>query len=111
MASGKAANIEQPVDLPSGWKWIQWKVENADELAVFLEDFVVRMRRAPGDHMLIQAPGGLMTLQLSPGDVLVIRPAVDDSGEQLGVIKSSHSDEFKESETPHLILPGSTTQH
>ena len=106
MGRGKSSGIEAPVDLPSGWKWVLWKVENPDELAIFLEDFVVRMRRAPGDHMLIQSPGAHgMNLQLSPGDVLVCRPAEDDSGEQLGVIKSKLSDEFKESETPHLILP------
>jgi hypothetical protein len=47
-----------------------------------------------------------MNLQLSPGDVLVILPATDNTGEKLGVVKSSLSDQFKESETPHLILPG-----
>lgn len=107
MGRGKASQLEQKIELPKGWRGVQWLVENADELAVFLEPFMVRMRRAPGDHMLIQSPGPHgMNLQLSPGDVLVVRPALDDSGEQLGVVKSSLSDELKESETPHLILPG-----
>jgi hypothetical protein len=106
MGRGKASGFDDPVDLPKGWKWVQWRVENADELAVFLEDFVVRMRRAPGDHMLIQSPGDRgMNLQLSPGDVLVIRPAEDESGEQLGVIHSPQAVEYRESEEPHLILP------
>lgn len=106
MGRGKAAGIAEPTDIPKGWKWVQWRVENPDELAVFLEDFVVRMRRAPGDHMLIQSPskGPLpgMNLQLSPGDCLVIRPAEDDSGEQLAVIHSSAAVHHRESE---LILP------
>lgn len=107
MGRGKASQLEQNIELPKGWRGVQWLVENADELAVFLEPFVVRMRRAPGDHMLIQSPGAHgMNLQLSPGDVLVILPATDNTGEKLGVVKSSLSDQFKESETPHLILPG-----
>ena len=106
MGRGKASGIAAPVDLPKGWRWVQWKVENPDELAEFLEPFVVRMRRAPGDHMLIQSPGPHgMNLQLSPGDVLVCRPAEDDSGEQLAVIHSAQAREYRESETPHLILP------
>jgi hypothetical protein len=105
MGRGKAARIDDNLNVPDGWRYVQWRVENADELAVFLEDFVVRMRRAPGDHMLIQGAGGGLSLQLSPGDCLVIRPALDDSGEQLGVIRSKLSHYFKESENPELILP------
>jgi len=95
---GKAAQID-PIDVPKGWKYVQWKVENPDELAVFLEPFVVRMRRAPGDHMLIQSPGG-MNLQLSPGDCLVIKPAtIDCPNEQLGVIHSPMAKHHRESES------------
>lgn len=109
MGRGKAAALSSklgPVELPPGWRGIQWRVENPDELAVFLEDFVVRMRRAPGDLMLIQSAGGSkMNLTLYPGDILVVAPKVDDSGERLGVVRSALAHHFAESETPHLILP------
>lgn len=91
------------VEIPNGWKYIQWRVENADELAIFLEDYDVRMRRMPGDGMLVQGRLNGMNLQLMPGDCLVIRPAQDDSGEQLGVIHSAKAREFRESETLHLV--------
>lgn len=90
------------VDVPKGWKAIQWVVENADDLAIFLEDYDVRMRRIPGHGMLIQGRTTGMNLQLMPGDALVIRPALDDSGEQLGVIYSANAIEHRESETLHL---------
>jgi len=99
---GKASRIDAPTDLPAGWKFIQWKVENADELVVFLEPYDVRMRRAPGDHMLIQGRHTGMNLQLSPGDCLVIKPATDDTGEQLGMIHSASAIYHRESETLHL---------
>ena len=109
MGRGKAASLSSalgPVELPDGWRGIQWRVENPDELAVFLEDFMVRMRRAPGDLMLVQSPGEKgLNLTLYPGDILVIRPALDDSGEQLGIVRSKLAHHFAESETPELILP------
>ena len=109
MGRGKAASLSSalgPVELPYGWRGIQWRVENPDELAVFLEDFMVRMRRAPGDLMLIQSPGEKgLNLTLYPGDILVIRPALDDSGEQLGLVRSKLAHHFANSETPELILP------
>jgi hypothetical protein len=109
MGRGKAAALESklgPVELPAGWRGVQWRVENADELAVFLEEHIVRMRRAPGDLMLIQSPGEKgLNLTLYPGDVLVIAPNANDSGERLGVVRSQLAHHFAESETPELILP------
>lgn len=102
MGRGKAAGIDAPVDLPKGWRWVQWRVENIDELARFLEGFDVRMRPIPGDGMLVQARYTHMNLQLSPGDVLIVKPAVDDSGEQLGMIHAKTAIEHRESEDLHL---------
>jgi hypothetical protein len=110
MGEGKASYLRGQIpDLPKGVKWVQWLVENPDELAVFLEDFVVRMRRAPGDLMLVQAPSvngaRQWSLTLYPGDCLVRLPATDDRGDQLGVIRSKLARDFAESETPELIIP------
>lgn len=107
MGKGKASYLKQHLpNMPKGWKWVQWLVENPDELAVFLEDHVVRMRRAPGDLMLVQSPGERgMNLTLYPGDVLVLAPTPDGSGERLGVVRSELAKHFAESETPELIIP------
>jgi hypothetical protein len=102
MGRGKASGIDDPVDLPKGWRWIQWRVENDGELVEFLEGFDVRMRRAPGDHMLVQARHTGLNLQLSPGDCLVIKPATDSEPEQLGLIHSKNAIHHRESETLHL---------
>ena len=102
MGRGFASQIDQNVKVPDGWRYVQWLVENPDELAVFLEPYDVRMRRIPGNGMLVQARHTGMNLQLMPGDCLVIRPATDDSGEQLGVIYSPMAKEHRESETLHL---------
>lgn len=99
----KPNGVSDEIDLPKGWRAIQWQVENADDLAVFLEDYDVRMRRMPGDGMLIQGRHKGMSIQLMPGCCLVIRPAEDDSGEQLGVIHGPNYAEYVESETLHLV--------
>lgn len=106
MGKGKASYLRQHLpEIPKGWKWTQWLVENPDELAVFLEDFVVRMRRGANDMMLIQSPGDKgMNLMLYPGDVLVIAPT-SEGGERLGVVRSALAHHFAESETPDLIIP------
>ena len=102
MGRGKAAGIDAPVDLPAGWRYVQWRVENIGELQRFLEDFDVRLRPAPGDHMLVQGKYTGMDLQLSPGDCLIIKPAEDDSGEQIGMIHSKNAIHHRESETLHF---------
>ena len=102
MGRGKASKIDDPVDLPAGWKYIQWRVENAEDLAIFLEEWDVRMRRAPGDHMLVQGRYTGLSLQLSPGDILIIKPATDSWPEQRGMIHSKNAIHHRESETLHL---------
>jgi hypothetical protein len=107
---GKASKFDTPVDLPEGWEWIQWQVENIDAIVQFLDAFVVRFRKAPGDMLLIQSPGRL-NATLYPGDCIVIRPAVDDSGDQFGIVRSKLAKHFANSETPHLIVPGVSELH
>lgn len=84
--------LPRPSDLPDV-PWVQWRVENEEEMARFLEDFMVRMIRIPGDQLLIQAAFSKGSdIQLSPGDVLVLWPATAESpGEQLGVVRSPAS--------------------
>jgi len=86
-------------DLPNGLKYVQWQVENIDDLVVFLEPFVCRLRRALGDQLLVQSIGG-STLQLSPGDLLVIEPAtIAHPHDRLGVVRSPVSHKWRETET------------
>jgi len=101
---GKAARIEKPTDLPKGAHYVQWRVENADELAIFLEPFVCRLRRIIGDQMLVIFPGG-SNLQLSPGDVLLVLPRTKRNPiDKLGVIHAKTTPALRESEDPDSVL-------
>ena len=96
---GKAAQIERLTDLPKGLKYIQWRVENIDELAVFLEPFVCRIRRILGDQIIVIFPGG-GNLQLSPGDCLVVQPRASElQSDKLGVIHAKTTPAYRETET------------
>lgn len=90
--------LSEPTDLPNVPS-VQWRVENMEEVARFLEEFEVRMRPAPGDQLLVQGLGG-MNLQLSPGDVLVLHEK--EGRAQLGVIRVPESVAHREGE----LLPG-----
>ncbi|KPK74211.1 MAG: hypothetical protein AMJ84_00015 [Acidithiobacillales bacterium SM23_46] len=101
MGRGPAAKIDAPRDLPSGIPWVQWRVENEDEIARFLEGFEVRMRPAPGNQLLIQGRYHRWSLQLSPGDCLVLQPAsAEYPRERLGLVRVPESAKFRESENP-----------
>lgn len=104
MGRGKASKIAKPIDLPAGIKYIQWRVENADAVAVFLEPFVCRMRRILGDQLVVLFPGG-GSIQLSPGDCLII--SQDSDVERLGVIWAKTTPSYRNIET----LNGSHLQH
>jgi hypothetical protein len=83
--------LPRPSDLPDV-PWVQWRVENQEEMARFLEDFMVRMVRVPGDQLLIQGAFSKMDIQLSPGDLLVLWPATSERpNEQLGVVRAPES--------------------
>jgi len=103
MGRGPAAGIAPPTDMPD-LPWIQWRVENVEEIARFLEEWEVRLRAAPANNLLVQGisphpgmPG--MNLQVSPGDCLVLWPATaEHPREQLGVVRVPESAKFRESE-------------
>lgn len=90
--------LPRPSDLPDV-PWVQWRVENVEEMARFLEDFVVRMVPIPGDQLLIQSAAGKGGIQLSPGDVLVLWPATAvHRSPQLGVVRAPESVPFREAD-------------
>ena len=95
-------SLERPVDMPDV-PWIQWRVENVEEMYRFLEDEIankfdvrVRMVNIPGHQILIQTAVLNSDLQLSPGDCLVI---ADYNGQpRLGVVRSAKSVPFREAD-------------
>lgn len=89
--------LELPSDMPD-LPWIQWRVENIEEMVRFLEDFEIRMHLALGNALLIQGHGKL-NLQLSPGDCLVLWPATAERPrEKLGVIRVPGSVQHREAD-------------
>lgn len=97
---GVAASIPLPRDLPKVDAYIQWRVENEEEVARFLEDFMVRMVAIPGNQLLIQGAFTGMDIQVSPGDVLCLKNG------QLGVVRIPESAKFRESDDPDDFAPG-----
>ena len=62
-----------PRDLPKVDSYVQWRVENEEEVARFLEPFMCRMKAIPGHQLLIQGAFTGMEIQVSPGDVLCLK--------------------------------------
>ena len=90
VTQGFLNRLDTPSDMPSDLPWIQWRVENIEEMIRFLEPYEARMVPIPGDQVLIQTRFTHASIQLSPGDCLVVakRP---DGREQLGVIHAAAS--------------------
>lgn len=95
-------SLEVPTDMPD-IPWVQWRVENVEEMYRFLEDEIankfnvqVRMVNIPGHQVLIQTAVLGSDLQLSPGDCLVI--ANYEGQPRLGVIRSAKSVPFREAD-------------
>jgi len=86
-----------PTDMPDV-PWIQWRVENVEELVRFLEDFEVDIRRVPGDQVIIRTPVLNSDIQLSPGDCLVIVQQATPFGPRprLGVVRAERSVPIRE---------------
>lgn len=97
---GVAAGIAAPRDLPPGCPYVQWRVENQEEVARFLEDFMVRIKPIPGDQLLIQGAFTGADIQVSPGDVLVMH------NDQIGVVRVPESAKYRESDNPDDFKKG-----
>ena len=83
--------------------WVQWRVENIQEMARFIEDEIVnrldvrvRVSHVPGDQLVIQTPVFNSDLQLSPGDCLVVH---EHAGRpRLGVVRARESVAIREAD-------------
>lgn len=102
VTQGFLNRLAKPVDMPDV-PWIQWRVENVEEMYRFIEDQIVnkfnvraRMVNIPGDQVLIQTAVLRGDLQLSPGDCLVI--AEYDGQPRLGVVRAKESVAFREAD-------------
>lgn len=85
-----------PTDMPD-LPWLQWRVENVEELARFLEPYEARFVAIPGDQVLIQTRFTKGDIQLSPGDCLVI-VKLEGGREQLGVVRAAASVAHREAD-------------
>lgn len=85
--------LERPTDMPDV-PWIQWKVENVEEMLRFLEPYEVRMVAIPGDQLLIQTRWTCGDIQLAPGDSLVVMEYEGVS--RLGVVRVPESLQTRE---------------
>lgn len=97
---GVAASIPMPRDLPKVDSYVQWRVENEEEVARFLEPFMCRMKAIPGNQLLIQGAFTGMEIQVSPGDVLCLKDG------QLGLVRIPESKKYRESDDPDDFAPG-----
>ena len=84
VTQGFLNRLERPTDMPDV-PWIQWRVENLEEMVRFLESFEVRMARIPGDQLLIQTRFTRGDIQLAPGDSLVLME--NEGRKRLGVVR------------------------
>ena len=97
---GPAFHIARPADLPPGVAFIQWRVENLEEMTRFLEPFMVRIMPIPGDQLMIQGALTAMDLQISPGDCLIVH------NDKLGVVRVPESAKYRESDDPAAFKKG-----
>lgn len=104
-----------PSDMPD-IPWVQWRVENMEEVSRFIEDEIVnklntrvRVSYVPGCQLVIQTPVLNSDLQLSPGDCLVIH--VFKGRPRLGIVRAKESVRFREAdglkdhENPEFMAP------
>ena len=91
--------LPKPTDMPD-LPWIQWRVENIEEMVRFLEPYEVRMQPIPGNQVLIQTRYTGADIQLSPGDCLVIvtQEGLLGKFERLGVVRAAASVAIREAD-------------
>lgn len=116
ITQGFLNKLETPGDMPSGFPWVQYRVENFEEMARFLEDEIankfgvpIRMVPIPGHQVLIQTAVIGADLQLSPGDCLIVHP--DMGRPRLGVVRAKNSvahreaDGLRDHDNPEFMNP------
>jgi len=93
VTQGFLNRLPRPSDMPDV-PWVQWRVENVEEVARFLEDYQVRMMPVPGDQLVVQTAYTHGDIQLSPGDCLVL---MEHQGrKRLGVVRAPASLQVRE---------------
>lgn len=115
VTQGYLNRLEQPTDMPDV-PWIQWRVENLEEFARFIEEQIcnrlgarVRVLNAPGDQLILQTHVFNSDLQISPGDCLVVHE--DQGRPRLGIVRSRSSvphreaDGLKDHNNPLFMAP------
>jgi hypothetical protein len=102
LTQGYLNRLAKPSDMPD-LPWIQWRVENIEEMARFIEEqivnkfnAIVRCVNIPGNQLLIQTPIMNSDIQLSPGDCLVIHPHMGRP--RLGIVRARNSVPFREAD-------------
>lgn len=99
---GYLNRLEKPTDMPKV-PWVQWRVENIDELAEWIERHVatpfnvpVRFLPALGHQIVLQTDIVNSDLQLSPGDCLVLHE--HNGRPRLGIVRARNSVPFREAD-------------
>ena len=108
LTQGHLNRLPRKEDLPD-IPCVQWRVENREEIARFLEAYEVRIVDVPGNQLVIQTPIINSDIQLSPGDYLVLEQ--NGERERLGVVRVRDSVPFREADglkdhdNPHFMDP------
>ena len=102
LTQGHLNRLALPSDMPD-LPWVQWRVENLDEFARFLEDEIVNkfnarvfVKNIPGNQLLIQTHVINSDMQLSPGDCLVVH--TQNGRPRLGIVRARDSVPFREAD-------------
>jgi len=81
----KIIDPDQILGQVQGRAWVQWRIENIEEVARFLEDFHVALKPTLGHGLLIRNRVlAVPDIHVRPGDILIL----DDTGRALGHIRA-----------------------
>lgn len=102
VTQGFLNKLALPSDMPD-LPWVQWRVENIEEVSRFIEDEIVnkfgamcRVTNIPGNQLLLQTLVLNSDIQLSPGDCLVIHEHMGLP--RLGIVRAANSVPFREAD-------------